>query len=162
MLNQLRRQFAYDAWANQETLRSLQKTPAPKALRYFGHILAAELLWHGRLQGQSTKGFAVWPAWTRDQCEVELSGVSKIWEAYLAKLPPERLELSISYSNTKGESWQNTVSDILTHVIIHSAYHRGQIATDIRAAGGEPAYTDYIHAVRQGFIEESISRAHGH
>ena len=40
-----------------------------------------------------------------------------------------------------------------THVVIHSAYHRGQIASDVRASGGVPAYTDYIHAVRQGLIE---------
>jgi uncharacterized damage-inducible protein DinB len=45
------------------------------------------------------------------------------------------------------------VEEILTHVVIHSAYHRGQIASDVRAAGGVPAYTDYIHAVRQGLIE---------
>jgi uncharacterized damage-inducible protein DinB len=45
------------------------------------------------------------------------------------------------------------VEEILTHVTIHSAYHRGQIASDVRSAGLEPAYTDYIHAVRQRFLE---------
>jgi uncharacterized damage-inducible protein DinB len=35
---------------------------------------------------------------------------------------------------------------------MHSAYHRGQIAADMRAAGFEPVYTDFIHAVRQGYI----------
>jgi len=44
------------------------------------------------------------------------------------------------------------VEDILTHVTIHSAYHRGQIASDLRAAGQAPAYTDFIHAVRLGLI----------
>jgi uncharacterized damage-inducible protein DinB len=38
-------------------------------------------------------------------------------------------------------------------VIMHSAYHRGQIASDMRAAGFTPAYTDFIHAIRQGFVE---------
>jgi len=36
---------------------------------------------------------------------------------------------------------------------MHSTYHRGQIASAVREAGGAPAYTDYIHAVRQGLIE---------
>jgi uncharacterized damage-inducible protein DinB len=36
---------------------------------------------------------------------------------------------------------------------MHSAYHRGQIASLMRAGGGIPAYTDFIHAVRQGLIE---------
>ena len=39
------------------------------------------------------------------------------------------------------------------HVLMHSAYHRGQIAADMRAAGLTPAYTDFIHSVRQGFVE---------
>ena len=43
--------------------------------------------------------------------------------------------------------------DILAHVVLHSAYHRGQIAAAVRAGGGEPAYTDMIHAVRQGLVE---------
>lgn len=60
---------------------------------------------------------------------------------------------SLTYKNTKGESWTNQTEDILMHVIVHSAYHRGQIAADVRAAGFTPAYTDFIHAVRQGLVE---------
>jgi uncharacterized damage-inducible protein DinB len=58
----------------------------------------------------------------------------------------------VAYTNSKGEEWTSGVEDILTHVTIHSAYHRGQIASDLRAAGHTPAYTDFIHAVRQGFV----------
>jgi len=42
---------------------------------------------------------------------------------------------------------------VLTHVVLHSAYHRGQIATQMRAGGEAPAHTDFIHAVRRGLIE---------
>jgi uncharacterized damage-inducible protein DinB len=45
------------------------------------------------------------------------------------------------------------VQDVLTHVVLHSAYHRGQIASQMRAGGEQPAYTDFIHAARQGLIE---------
>ncbi len=38
---------------------------------------------------------------------------------------------------------------MLTHTVIHSAYHRGQIETLLRQAGSAP-YTDYIHYVRRG------------
>jgi len=53
----------------------------------------------------------------------------------------------------KGEPWTSSVQDVLTHVVMHSAYHRGQIASLMRAGGSTPAYTDFIHAVRQGVIE---------
>jgi uncharacterized damage-inducible protein DinB len=62
------------------------------------------------------------------------------------------LDRPVRYTNSKGEPWTSTVEDILTHLVIHSAYHRGQIASDLRNAGQKPAYTDYIHAVRQGLI----------
>ena len=45
------------------------------------------------------------------------------------------------------------MADILSHVVLHASYHRGQIASAMREAGGTPAYTDFIHAVRSGLIE---------
>jgi uncharacterized damage-inducible protein DinB len=36
---------------------------------------------------------------------------------------------------------------------MHGAYHRAQIAAAVRESAQEPAYTDFIHAVRQGLVE---------
>ena len=47
------------------------------------------------------------------------------------------------------------MEDVLLHVVMHSVYHRGQIATEVRAAGHTPAYTDYIQAVRTDSIATS-------
>ena len=51
-----------------------------------------------------------------------------------------------------GERFESTLGDSLQHGVLHGAYHRGQIAADVRAAGGEPAYTDFIHAAREGIV----------
>ena len=37
--------------------------------------------------------------------------------------------------------------------VTHEAHHRGQIASDMRASGLDPPYTDYIHAIRQKCVE---------
>lgn len=95
----------------------------------------------------------VWPELDVQGCAAGLEDLSRRWADYLRDDKPRRLSDSVSYTNSKGEAWTSTVEDILIHVTIHSAYHRGQIASDLRAAGLEPAYTDYIHAVRQGVIE---------
>ena len=58
------------------------------------------------------------------------------------------LGTSVAYVNSKGEHFTSSVSDIITHVLAHGSYHRGQIASSLRDAGHEPAYTDFIHAVR--------------
>jgi uncharacterized damage-inducible protein DinB len=75
-----------------------------------------------------------------------------MWRDYLADAGAGRVADRVTYTNSKAEEWSNTAEDILIHVTIHSAYHRGQIASDLRGAGQRPAYTDFIHAVRQGFI----------
>ena len=72
---------------------------------------------------------------------------------YLSELEEDDLDDGRAYRNTNGEFWTSTVGDILTHVAMHSSYHRGQIAAAVRESGGTPAYTDFIHAVRQGLIE---------
>jgi uncharacterized damage-inducible protein DinB len=61
---------------------------------------------------------------------------------------PETLAREIDYRNSTGTQFRNTVSDILTHVVLHGSYHRGQIARLTREAGGTPAVTDYIAFVR--------------
>jgi uncharacterized damage-inducible protein DinB len=152
MMDHLARLLRYDVWANQETLQSLRQETAPaRSLRWMGHIIAAEYLWLARLN-QSPAPMPVWPDLSFQDCELRLRELSS---RILDEVPGTAGPLSrkVSYTNTKGEAWTNTVEEILTHVVIHSAYHRGQIASDLRTAGQEPAYTDYIHAVRQGLVE---------
>jgi uncharacterized damage-inducible protein DinB len=152
VIGHLRRLLLYDVWANRETLRSLAEQSAPpKSLRWLAHILGAERLWIARILSE-TSSLAVWPDLTLDQCAAHLHDLSGFWPRYMAELEPERLSDEISYVNSKGEPWTSTIADILTHVTMHSTYHRGQIASDMRAAGQVPAYTDYIHAVRTGGI----------
>ncbi len=65
----------------------------------------------------------------------------------------ERLWLGrLRHEKPEGEKWSSRADDILMHVVIHGAYHRGQIATLVRQSGETPAYTDYIHCTRSSFI----------
>ena len=120
-------------------------------VRRMAHILSAEKLWLERMR-RVPQSVAVWPGSTLEECEGLAAEMAVAWKEYLTKLAPEGFEETIEYKNSKGEAWTSRVEDVLTHVIMHSAYHRGQIAMEMRAAGMEPAYTDYIHAVRQGKI----------
>lgn len=154
MLDHVRQLFAYDAWANQEVLASFERagTPPESARKRLAHILGAEYLWYSRMT-QAPSELAVWPDLTQQQCAEHASGMPNLWRKYLASLDEQRLGEVVNYKNTKGEPWTNTIEDILLHVVMHGAYHRGQIASDMRAAGYTPAYTDFIHAVRQNLVE---------
>jgi uncharacterized damage-inducible protein DinB len=149
----LERLFAYDAWANAESLRALRDAGAPaSALRLMAHVAATEQLWKGRLHADPAP-VVVWPETTLDELAVEIDRLGRMWPAFVAGLPVVELARSVSYVNSKGEAWTTSVEDILVHVVIHSAYHRGQVAYVLRAGGAEPAYTDYVHCIRSGLLE---------
>jgi uncharacterized damage-inducible protein DinB len=154
MIENIQRLFSYDDWANREVLTSLQALDVapPGSVKLLAHILSAEKLWYQRLQLQK-QTYPVWPDFSLELCKLEAEELPTLWKAYLQALNEDGLTRSLSYKNTKGESFSSSKQDILMHVITHSAYHRGQIAADMRTAGVTPVYTDFIHAVRQGFVE---------
>jgi len=154
LLEHLRRQFAYDAWANREVLASLSggAHPDDRPRQLLAHILSAQRLWLERIRKQP-QSVPVWPNFSLDQCEAQMSELASLWNEYLRHLSSSALSVNVAYKNSKGESWNSTVQDILTHVLLHSAYHRGQIASQVRAGGEQPASTDFIHAARRSLIE---------
>lgn len=154
LVEHLRRLFLYDGWANREVLASLKSISAPpsRSIQLFAHIFSAERLWLERLQAKK-QSLPVWPDFTLHQCEKEAVDLPLLWEQYLDTTSEADLLSTMSYKNSQGESWSSRKEDVLLHVVMHSSYHRGQIASDTRAAGSTPAYTDFIHAVRQGLVE---------
>ena len=153
-LEHLHRLFAYDEWANRETLRVLRaaEPPPARSLKLLAHIVGAGELWLARLLGEK-RAVEVWPALTPEQCEARLVELARRWRGYLEDLNTEKLPVRVAYVNSKGESWESAVEDVLLHVVMHSAYHRGQMASDMRASGHSPAYTDFIHCIRQGLVK---------
>jgi uncharacterized damage-inducible protein DinB len=149
LLDYLRRQFSYDEWANRELLAVVRAggEVSQRTLQLMAHILSAERLWLERLIGKP-QSLPVWPEMSLPQCEQQVPELARLWRDYLSA--GRDLAQTISYKNSKGELWTSTVEQVLTHVVMHSAYHRGQIASHMRASGLTPAYTDFIHSVRQG------------
>jgi len=152
------RMFAYDYWANRECFAAIRAAGSVSAdtVGRMAHILSAQKLWLERIQKHS-QSMPVWPSSTIEDCVALADEMWSAWRNYLtqlqAQLPPGSLDDKVEYRNSKGEPWSSRAEDVLTHVLFHSAYHRGQIALQMRASGMTPAYTDFIHAVRQGFVE---------
>lgn len=147
------RLLRYDTWANAETLESLREgEDSAKAMRWMGHIVGSGALWLARLRREPPP-MAVWPELDLGGCAAGIERLAAGWPTYLETLSSAGIEESVGYRNSLGEQWTNAVGDILTHVAMHGAYHRAQIAAAVRESGREPAYTDFIHAVRQGLVE---------
>lgn len=75
----------------------------------------------------------------------DLKNIDKAnYEQTLQILDAIDLNETINYSNIKGQAFSNCIRDIFFHVINHSTYHRGQIATEFKQHGLELMVTDYI------------------
>ena len=149
----LGRLLAYDAWGNRASLDSVRAVEAPpeRAVALLGHLGGAGRLWLERLRG-APQTMAVWPALSLEECARVFDENRDAWSSYLAGVEEEDLGRTIAYVNSKGERFKSTALDVLLHVTHHGAYHRGQIALLLRQTGAEPAYTDFIHAVRTGLV----------
>jgi len=150
----LRREFSYDEWANREVLAAIRASGGAneRSLQLMSHILAAERVWLERLKNQP-QSVPVWPQPNLEQCESQAAELGRLWFAFLDLITAGDVAQSVSYKNSKGEQWSSTIVDVLTHVIMHSTYHRGQIASHMREMGQAPTYTDFIHGARQGLFE---------
>lgn len=150
-LSSLHRSLEHTLWGHRRVLAALQSHPsAPaQATRLLAHLLAAEVVWLGRLRGADTATLPVWPDWDLEECARRLPGNGADLRALLASLTGARLERVVTYRNTAGAAFETAVGDILHHVFSHGAYHRGQIALLLRQAGLEPVNTDFITFVRE-------------
>lgn len=147
----LRQLFSYNEWANRQMLDSLGKLANPnlKATRALAHLLISEKTWAARLQANlDTTGFDFWQGTTLDECNQLADEVGQVYHQLFSELTEEALDSRATYKNSKGVEYQTSYRDILQQVLLHSTYHRGQVAMAVRAEGGEPAYTDYVAFVR--------------
>jgi uncharacterized damage-inducible protein DinB len=99
------------------------------------------------LQGREASR-PVWPALSIPECEALAAENAAGYAAYIAEHSEPDLATVVRYRNSQGEEFANSILEILTHVVIHGAYHRGQIAKAIGRAGGQTVNTDYIIFVR--------------
>src|SRR5882724_3032924 len=136
-------------WADQSVLARLRSAShAPgKAHENYAHILGSEHVWLSRINGTAAR-FAVWPSLTLDDCaRVAAENVAELREL-ISTLAGDSLAREITYRNSAGDKFTSTLEDILTHVAMHGSYHRGQVASLIRAGGDTPSPTDYIFFTR--------------
>lgn len=141
--------FAHMEWADKRALGSLRamSSPPPKSVELMAHILGAERVWLSRIEGE-TSPIVVWPTLSLDDAERVLAENVEGYRRVLSRLSSAGLQEPITYKNSAGDQFTSTVEDILTQVVTHGSYHRGQIAAQVRAAGGTPNPTDYIAYIR--------------
>ena len=140
---------SYMRWANRRMLESMKTAPVleERALEIATHVLEAESLWIERLHGRLSAAHSWPPARPAAELAEFMERNVAAYADYLARLGDSNP--TVTYTNSKGETFTNSARDMLAHVFSHGCYHRGQIAMLIKRAGGTPVLTDYIFFVRE-------------
>lgn len=138
----------YDQWANKKVLEVVCTTEVENSNQFseirklLSHLFAAQQIWIARITGESA-GLEIWP-------DLSLQEIQELMEENPGKLRAQihKKDQVVSYSNSSGTPFSNTVEEVLTHLAIHGQHHRAQIARLLRGAGAEPPTTDLIFYLR--------------
>lgn len=117
----------------------------PDAGRLVSHVLNAQHVWIKRILGEIPL-FGVWDLHQEEQFKIISDENFAQLREIIKNIP---LDKQVNYSNSSGNIFQNTVSEILFQLLNHSTYHRGQIVTLFKKEGLEPPLTDYIFFKRE-------------
>ena len=150
-LHDLRRLFDYNRWASTRMLRALQEADdvPERALELFSHVLRAQDHWYGRVEDTDHARLDFWTTEPLADCAERLVSSTERWQRVLDDRATEGLDQIISYTNSTGTTYENTLLDICTHVVNHGTHHRSQIALVLQQAGIAPPPTDYIFYLRE-------------
>jgi uncharacterized damage-inducible protein DinB len=148
--------FKYKAWADAELLTLLAVLPASygeqlhTCLRTLNHIRVVDALFRSRLAGEPAPFDATNPSTTPSLEELRQAlEASDIWYlSYVASIKTLELAQMLAFKFTDNDQGQMTREEVLMHVSIHGAYHRGnvgQILKSIAIAPPRDVFTRFLH-----------------
>ncbi len=148
--------YKYNRWANSRVLTASLKLTAEQFAKDLGsshpsvrdtltHILFGEWLYLQRWKGNSPR--SRWNAGdfpTVGALKERWAEVEQELHDFVRTLTEERLGTVIRYTNLSGEPFEYILGVQMLHLVNHSTYHRGQIATLLRQLGAKPTATDLL------------------
>tara|TARA_R110001592_G_scaffold59831_2_gene181755 strand:+ start:10500 stop:10949 length:450 start_codon:yes stop_codon:yes gene_type:complete len=148
MKERFTRLYEYNIWANNLFVDVLKSNvyKNEKITTLFHHIGNAQLIWLDRITHSEEDVPEVWTEGSLPDAIELVNRSSQRWLDFIYS--QEEYENVIEYKNSKGETYETRISDILTHVANHSTHHRGQLATLLREEEITPPTSDFIFYVR--------------
>jgi uncharacterized damage-inducible protein DinB len=138
--------FDYNDWANRLVINSLKENSPEneKIHSLFSHLIIAQILWLNRLKKEEYEIKDFWQLLDLNELDKLIERSTFDWKTFIKMQDEKELQSIYSYRNSKGKRYDNTLAQIMTHVINHSTYHRAQVAALLREENINPPLTDYI------------------
>jgi uncharacterized damage-inducible protein DinB len=156
-----KRLYIHNDWANGQALDAAARL-SPEAYdekvgpgwgsvgATLAHVADADRVWLRRWQGERGTVNPDDPAYA------ELPSLRAAWTATMAKrqdfldnLTEASLRAPIAYRNTKGDAFSQPLWELLYHVLLHSADHRGHLAVMLTEHGQPTPPMDFVFWARK-------------
>ena len=149
-LKDLRTLLDYHYWARDVILEAVSPLTADQFTRQFdssfrsvrdtvAHIYAADWIWFTRWKGESPKSLVAY-----DQFP-DVESIRRVWAELEGQVRPfvdalgeDGVSRVFEYKLLSGAAGASPFSEMLTHVVNHGSYHRGQVTTLLRQLGAAP------------------------
>ncbi len=154
----LAQHLEYSLWASLQVLGAA-RTLDDAALRAdrgnsFGgifdtllHIYRADRIWLARFRGDQSASFV-----QDSDAQLDLATLAQAWPqvgepfaAFVRTQSAAALREDLHWTNLQGVAKSEKKFKILLHVVNHGTYHRGQVITMIKQAGGAVVSTDLVY-----------------
>jgi uncharacterized damage-inducible protein DinB len=135
--------FDYDRWANLQWMPLAGLMSQQPVLL---HIVSAQVRWLSRIEDT--------PEWQPSMPDfaLHLDRSIRSWKRFILGADLSKV---IYYTTSDGMNYNNSVSEIVRHVVNHGTYHRGQLRGIASERGFEFPETDYIT-----FLRDNAGLAH--
>jgi uncharacterized damage-inducible protein DinB len=148
-LTHLSRRFAWDAWANKRLLEALSDLPVThEVLSGWSHLLQSQRLWLMRCLGEEHDRLSLWTVLTVADSATVVHELERRWSHFLEDLTVKDLARAVEFTDTQGRARHDALGDILDHVSLQAAYHRGQLAVRMSGHGFTTPVLDFIAFAR--------------
>jgi len=151
------KEFNYKKWANQELIDSIAQIDSVKypdkfrlAVRLLNHTYVADQIFKAHLTGNGHS--YTWvntdetPSLTMLKAQIETCDDWYI--DYVSTLNDDDRKRDVHFTFTDGEKGTMDVAEICSHILIHGAYHRGNIGmvlADCDVEKPNDIFTRFLH-----------------
>ncbi|HEY3215978.1 MAG TPA: DinB family protein [Candidatus Eisenbacteria bacterium] len=148
--------YRYNRWANARVFEAISGLAPDPFTRDLGsshpslrdtvtHIVWAEWLYLQRWKGTSPRTVFPPSDFPRPgDLKARWLAIELDLRAFVESVTAERLLDIVRYVNRQGETWEYPLWRQMVHLVNHSSYHRGQVATMLRQLQVQPVATDFL------------------
>jgi len=161
-LSDIHTMFEYNTWANNRLFSVASELSQEQFTKDLGsshggihgtlhHMMGAEEIWLRRWQGESPTSFLSkekFPTFDDLTDHWEMLDHEIMSFCHMLKSDDEVKKI-ISYSDLRGNKFEQPLYQLMQHLVNHSSYHRGQVVTMLRQVGIKPVSTDMVMYFRE-------------